>query len=124
MKPGAEGSAARLRGLLADALELVQVRIELLTVETREGVSQLIALAVQAMLSVVLLSFGLIFFALFCTVLLWDSQRLLALGVFTALFLGVGGVLALLARQRFRRGLGLFRASLDELRRDQERLRS
>jgi len=56
--------------------------------------------------------------------MLWDSQRLLALGIFTTAFLGVGAVLALLAWQRLRRGLRLFRASIQELRADRERLRS
>lgn len=124
MKPAADSSAARVRALLADLLELIQVRLELISIEAREDVAQLAAMVVQGALGVVLLGFGLIFLALFCTVLLWDSQRLLVLGICTALFVGGGLVLALLARQRMLRGLRLFRASLDELRRDQERLRS
>ena len=66
----------------------------------------------------------LIFLALFLTVLLWDAQRLLALGIFTALFLGGGGVLALVVRHQLQRGLRLIAATRDELQRDQERLRT
>ncbi|HMN20282.1 MAG TPA: phage holin family protein [Ottowia sp.] len=124
MKPAAEGSAARLRGLLADLLELVQVRLELLAIEAREDIARLATLALQGVLAAVLLGFGLVFLAVFCTVLLWDSERLLVLGVFTALFLGGGTVLALLVWRGLQRGVRLFRSSVDELRRDQERLRS
>ncbi|HNI86044.1 MAG TPA: phage holin family protein, partial [Ottowia sp.] len=82
MTPPAQdaGTAARLRALLADVVELVQVRLELFTVEAREELARLARMAVLGALAVVLLSFGLIFLALFLTVLLWDSQRLLALG--------------------------------------------
>ncbi|MBS0500559.1 MAG: phage holin family protein [Burkholderiaceae bacterium] len=124
MSAGTEGTLARVRQLLADAVELVQVRLELLSLEAREDIGQLLALGLQAALAVVLLSFGLIFLALFLTVLLWDSQRLLALGIFTTAFLGGGAVLALLAWQRLRRGLRLFRSSIQELQADRERLRS
>lgn len=124
MSEGKDGAARRVRGLLADVAELAQVRLELLTVEAREDLAQLAAIAAQALLALVLASFGLIFLALLATVALWDTQRLLALGVATAVFLGGALALGLLARRRLRHGLRLFRGSLDELRRDQEKLRS
>ena len=124
MSAGTEGTLARVRQLLADAVELVQVRLELLSLEAREDIGQLLALGLQAALAVVLLSFGLIFLALFLTVLLWDSQRLLALGIFTTTFLGGGGVLGLLGWLRLGRGLRMFRPSVQELQADRERLRS
>ena len=117
-------TAARLRALLADVIELAQVRLELFTVEAREELARLAGMAAMGVLAVVLLSFGLSFLALFLTVLLWDAQRLLALGIFTALFLGGGGVLALVVRHQLQRGLRLFAATRDELQRDQERLRT
>ena len=120
---GVESTATRLRQLLADAAELVQVRLELLSLEAREDIGQLLTLGVQAALAVVLLSFGLIFLALFLTVMLWDSQRLLALGIFTTLFLGGGAGLVLWVRQQARHGLRMFAATRDELLRDQQRLR-
>ena len=58
------------------------------------------------------------------TVDLDQLDRLLALGVFTALFLVGGGVTAAMAWARTRQGLRLFSATLNELRRDQERLRT
>lgn len=119
-----EGTAARVRQLGADLLEVLRVRLELLSVEAREDIAQLSALVVQGAFAIVLISFGLIFLAIFMTVWLWDTQRLLALGVFTLLFLGGGLTLGILAVRRVHRGLRLFRASIDELRRDAEQLRS
>ena len=116
-------TADRVRGLLADVIELAQVRFELFTVEAREELARLASMAVMGALAVVFASFGLIFLAIFLTVLLWDSHRLLALGVFTALFLGGGGVLALLVWRKAKEGSRMFGASRDEMRRDQERLR-
>ncbi|MBK6869353.1 MAG: phage holin family protein [Burkholderiales bacterium] len=117
-------TAGRLRGLFADVIELAQVRLELFTVEARVELSRLTWLAALGALAVVFVSFGLIFLAIFLTVLVWDTHRLVALGIFTTLFLGGGLVLALLAWQRARQGARMFAASRDELRRDQERLRA
>ena len=69
-------------------------------------------------------SFGLIFLAIFLTVLLWDTHRLLALGIFTSLFLGGGLVLALLAWNKAKQGFRMFGATRSELQRDQDRLRT
>ena len=96
--PSSDAStAARVRGLLADVIELAQVRFELFTVEAREELARLAGMAVMGALAVVFVSFGLIFLAIFLTVLLWDTHRLLALGIFTSLFLG-GGLCCALSR--------------------------
>ncbi len=117
-------TSARVRGLLADVVELAQVRLELIAIEARQELSRLTGMAVLAALAVVFVSFGLIFLAIFLTVLLWDTQRLLVLGIFSAVFLGGALVLALLAWRRAGQGAAMFAATRDELRRDQERLRS
>ncbi len=124
--PSAEQStAARVRGLFADVIELAQVRFELFTVEARQELSRLTHLLVYGALAVVMLSFGLIFVALFLTLLFWDTQhRLLALGVFTTIFVGGGVLLALMAWQKAKLGFAMFSATRDELRHDQERMRS
>ena len=116
-------SERRVRGWLANVLELAEVRLELLTIEARIGLQRLILVCVVGVLGAVMAAFGVIFLALLITVWLWDSHPLLALGVFTALFLG-GGIVALLTAQGKLRGLvEMFGATRDELRRDQQRLR-
>ena len=117
-------TSSRVRGLLADVLELAQVRFEVHTIEARQEVLRLGQMAVFGAFAVTFLSFGLIFLAIFLTVLFWDSHRLVALGIFTALFLGGGIAFSVVAWARFKEGSSMFSATRDELQRDQERLRS
>ena len=53
----------------------------------------------------------------------WDSHRLLALGVFTAVFLVVGLLAALAAVRLGRQGSRLFAASIAELAQDRDMIR-
>lgn len=118
------GLAASLRGLFDNGLALVQTRLELLSVEAQEEKAYLFSLLGFGAAAFVLLSFGLMFFAVLVTVLLWDSQRLLALGAFTAVFL-TGGVVALgVALRLARRPPKLFAASIAELVQDRAALQS
>lgn len=118
------GLARRLRLLLADVLELADVRLQLLALEAGEAGTRLLAVLLSALLAVAFLCFGLLFLAAFLTVLLWDTHRLLALGIFTTLFLGGGAGLAWLAVARARAIGPLLAATRHELARDCERLRS
>lgn len=123
MADTASTTAARLRRLLADALELARLRLELFGVEAREDVSRLVALMVQAVLAAILLGFGLIFLALLLTLVFWDTHRVLAVGLATAAFWLVGLLLVLRVREHLRQGLRLFSSTLDELRRDEQEFR-
>jgi uncharacterized membrane protein YqjE len=114
---------ARARGWVANILELAEVRLELLTIEARIGLQRLILVCVYGVLGAVLTAFGIIFLALLITVALWSTHPLLALGVFTTLFLGGGIVLMLLARGSLRGLVQMFGITREELRRDQQRLR-
>lgn len=113
----------RVRGWLANILELAEVRLELLTIEARIGLQSLILVCVFGVLGAVLAAFGIIFLALLITVWLWSTHALLALAVFTVLFLGGGVVLMLLARGKLRGLVEMFGVTREELRRDQQRLR-
>jgi uncharacterized membrane protein YqjE len=68
--------------------------------------------------AVLLAVVGATFFAVFLTVLLWDSQRLLALGIFSALFLGAASLAIFMTLRLARQGSQLFAGSLTELRHD------
>lgn len=118
-----EGTSQRVRRLLADTLELARLRLELFGVEAREDLGTLVALGMQALVAAILLGFGLVFLAVLATLLLWDTHRVLAVGVATAVFWIAGIVLLLNVRYQLRQGLRLFSSTLDELRRDQEELR-
>jgi uncharacterized membrane protein YqjE len=112
------GLFASLRGLAATGLALLQTRLELLAVEVQEEKTRALSLAAYSVAAVILLSAGVVFLAVLVTVLLWDGNRLLALGVFSTLFLGGGFICLLAARRLARTPSSLFVGSLAELVKD------
>lgn len=120
--PGGSGLGARLRGLGATVLAILQTRIELLATEVQEEKVRLGGLLAWAAVAFFFLGFGAVLLALFLTVLLWDTHRLLALGVFTSLFLFIGIVAAVIVARLSRQGSRLFSASIAELAQDREAL--
>lgn len=116
------GLFSSLRSLAGNGIGLLRTRLELLSVEVREEKVRLLSLLAYGAAAFVLLSFGLLFLAVFVTVLLWESHRLLALGAFAAVFV-VGGLAAFAAMLAIARTPSkLFAASLAELARDREAL--
>lgn len=120
---GQEGILRSARGLLATAIAIAQNRLELLATELQEERERLLGLAGFAAAAMIFLSLGIIFLAVFLTVLFWDSHRLLVLGIFSALFFGAGLFALAVVRQHLRRPAPLFAASLGELARDRAALR-
>jgi uncharacterized membrane protein YqjE len=107
------------KGLLGTGVTLLHNRLELLGVELAEERARLFSMLAYGGAAFLCLAAGLIFLAVFLTVLMWDSNRLLALG---GLFRAVprrrrcqpaGGDMGLA-----RSGSKLFSASLAELRKD------
>ena len=124
--PGGEASRAglfaSLKGLFGTSLALVQNRLQLLGVELAEERLRLLSLVTYGAAAFICLSAGLVFLAIFLTVLFWESHRLLALGVFSALFLGAGIATLLMAMSYAKAGSTLFKGSLAELAKDREAL--
>lgn len=120
--PVSHGLFASTRGLLATCVSLLQNRLELFGVELAEERARLLSMLAYGGAAFLCVAAGLIFLAIFLTVMFWDSNRLLALGVFSALFLGAGLASLVLAVSLARSGSKLFSASLAELRKDRESL--
>lgn len=116
-------SEAGVRSWLANLIEFVEVRFELFTVEARLELQRLVLLGVYGIAGALFVAFGIVFLALFITVALWHTHALLALGVFTALFLGGGVGLIFMAHGKLRELLRMFSGTRAELQRDQQRLR-
>ncbi len=120
--PVPHGLFASTKGLLTTCVSLLHNRFELFSVELAEEKSRLISLLAYGGAAFLCIAAGLIFLAIFFTVMLWDNNRLLALGIFSALFLGAGLASLVLAMNLARSGSKLFSASLAELRKDRESL--
>jgi uncharacterized membrane protein YqjE len=118
-----ERLAVSLKGFFSSLIELVHVRLELITVEARDEALRLTELLVYGALAIAFLTFGIAFVAVLLTVLLWDTHRLLALTLFSTLFITLGVLAAVVARARMAEGTRLFASSLDELKRDRDSLR-
>ena len=123
MAPAAGSLGSRLRNVVAGALGILQTRLELFATELQEEKLRLGSLLGYAAAAFFFLGFGAVMLALFLTVLLWDSHRLLALTLFSTLFITLGVLAAVVARARMAEGTRLFASSLDELKRDRDSLR-
>lgn len=121
-KPRSRGLYSSLRGLVAGGVALLRTRLELLATELQEEKARVLILLAYGAAALILLAVGAVFLAVFFTVLLWDSHRLLALGVFAALFLAAGALAAALALRLARTESRLFAASLAELGEDRAEL--
>ncbi len=120
--PGHRRLFASAKGLLGTGVTLLHNRLELLGVELAEERVRLLSLLAYGGAACLSLAAGLVFLAVFLTVLMWDSNRLLALGVFSALFLAAGIASLMLTMSLARSGSKLFSASLAELRKDSDTL--
>ena len=112
-----------LRQLLHTALELAQVRLELLVADLQLEKLRLVDVALRALLGLLLLGLGLLLLIGFLLMLLWDGYRLPALGVLTLLCIGGGLLLLQAAKRRLREGDELFAATRAEFERDRAALR-
>lgn len=113
-----------LRGLADSGLATVQTRLELFAVELKEEKLRAAGFLFDTVLAALFIGFGVVFLLAFLTVLFWDSQRLLALGLATAGLLAAGIWAATRAATRMRSGSRLFASSLAELAQDRDALRS
>jgi uncharacterized membrane protein YqjE len=112
-----------LRQLLHTALELAQVRLELLVADLQLEKMRLVEVALRALLGLLLLGLGLLLLIGFLLLLLWEGYRLPALGTLTVLCLAGGALLLQAAKRRLREGDELLAATRAEFERDRTALR-
>lgn len=118
----ATGLFASLRNFAATLAGIAQTRLELLANEVEEEKLRLGQMLLFGSIALFCLAIGSVFLAIFVTVLLWDSYRLLALGGLAVLFFSVGGAAIVMFRVRAATGSRLFSASLAELGKDRQQL--
>ena len=112
-----------LRGLADSGLGTLQTRLELFAVELKEEKLRAGSFLFETVLAALFVGFGIVFLAVFLTVLLWDEPRLLVLGITTTGLFVAGVWFASPAPARLRSGSRLFAPSLAELAQDREALR-
>lgn len=123
MSNASPGLLASLRGFAATSVALLRTRLELLKVEAQEEVGRVRGMLLWSIVAALCGVAGAVSLAVFLTVLLWDSHRLLVLGIASALFLAAAALAIATALRLSRQGSQLFAASLAELRQDEAALK-
>ena len=111
-----------LRVLAATLLAIAHTRLELLSNELEEQWEWLTSILVWALVALFCAGIGVALATLFVVVALWDSHRLLALGVLAILFLIGAAISWLVVRRKAMVKPRLFAASLAELSKDHKEL--
>jgi len=132
MAPGDEGAPvpaqaqtllSGVKGWMHDGLELLRVRLELVGLEAAHHARSVAEMVAWAVAGVFFLCLGLGFVAILLTVLLWDSHRTLVLGLFSAVFLTLGGVAFWVLHRKFHETRRWFEATAQELANDVRQLK-
>lgn len=118
----AGGLLVSLRRLLANLLEVVQTRVEIVATEFEEERERLRELVVYGFLTLFFFGFGLALLTLFLILAFWDSHRLFVVGGFALAYLAAGVVALAVLRGKSRSRPRLFAATVSELKKDREQL--
>ncbi|HEY9099342.1 MAG TPA: phage holin family protein [Thiobacillus sp.] len=119
-----EGLFESLKTLSVSLVSIVHTRLELLSTDVAEEREQLTSFLVLGLVALGCLGVGVVLLAMLVVVAFWDTHRLLALSGMTGLFLVAGIGLGWFALHRVRTKPRLFEASLAELAKDRQHLRS
>lgn len=113
-----------LKTLSTSLVGIVHTRLALLSTDIAEEREHLITRLQLILAAGFCLGMGVLLLALLIVVAFWDTHRLLALGGLTGFFLTAGAGVAWLAMHKARTRPRLFEASLAELSKDRQHLRS
>jgi uncharacterized membrane protein YqjE len=121
---GSDGLWHALKALLAALSAALHTRLDLFATELEEERERLKQTLVLTLMLFFGLGLGLILLTIFLVALFWERGWILAIGGLAGLYLCVGIVAALKLRSRILARPGLFPATLGELAKDRDRLRS
>jgi uncharacterized membrane protein YqjE len=119
-----DGLWRALKALLAALSAALHTRLDLFATELEEERDRLKHTLVLTLLLFFGLGLGFILLTIFLVALFWERGWLAALGALAAVYLAVGIVAAFKLRSRMLSRPGLFPATLGELAKDRDRLRS
>ena len=123
-QPGKPGLLASVRQLGSTFAAILHTRLELFTKEFERERIRVMRLLLIGAVGLFFFFLGILTLTLFIVVLFWDSQRLVAIGFLTAVYLGIAVGLGLYAKGEAGRSARPFASTLSQFKRDRERLRS
>ncbi len=124
MTVAGSGLMASVKRLTGSLIAILSTRLELLANELQEERVRLTQMLLFALIALFCLGTGLMLLNAFVVVLFWDDHRLLALGLLSLVYLIAGAAVAMVVRAKVQTGSKLFAASLAELDKDRQALRS
>ncbi len=113
------GSARELARTL---LGFAETRARLAASELEEQALRFIEIALWTACALFCFGLAIVFASVIVVLVLWDASRVLAAALLVALYLGAGAAGALVARARWRERPKFLGATLEELRKDRERV--
>ena len=122
VEAGREGLFSALKNLVATLLAIGKTRAELLVTELEEEKFRLMSLWAKAIGAAFLLALGVVMLVCCIALAFWE-QRVIVFGIFAALFVGGGLVLASSLKRQASQPSKMFKASLSELEADMAQLR-
>jgi uncharacterized membrane protein YqjE len=120
--PAGAGLLDSLRTLAVTMIEVVHTRVDIVATEFEEERERLRELVLYGLMALFFAGFGFLLLTLFLIVLFWDTHRLIAVGGFTVLYLGLSAFAAATLKRRLKTRPRLFATTLAELSKDRERL--
>ena len=118
---GPTGLFASIKALLATAVSLLAVRLELLSADVQEAKLRFLRLLALAVVGIFLLCLGIVVSVFLVAALFWETHRILALCVLAFVLVAAGAGCLAAARSQAA-GHRFLAATLDELERDRRAL--
>jgi uncharacterized membrane protein YqjE len=103
---------------------VLHTRLELFVTELEEERERLKQALILTLLAFFGFSLGIILLTIFVVAIFWQSGWIYAVGVLAAVYLSIGVIAGLLLRNAIAARPALFSATLEELRKDRDRLRA
>mgnify|MGYP001764852231 CR=1 FL=1 len=111
-----------VRELARTLLAFAETRARLAAGELEEQAVRFIEIALWFAFTLLFVGAALVFLSILVVLAFWDANRVLAAGLLALLYLGAGGASALVLRARLRERPRFLAATLEELRKDRERV--
>ncbi|TMS56822.1 hypothetical protein MW7_017310 [Imbroritus primus] len=113
-----------LRSLLGNVAAMARTRLELASVELAEEKARLMQQAFLGLLGLAFLSLGMIALTALIVILCWDTYRWQVLAGLVALYFGIAAYCLVRVRRQLQDAPAMFEATLAELDKDREALKS
>jgi uncharacterized membrane protein YqjE len=121
---GPRGFFDSLKALLASLVALLETRLDLISTELEEEEERFKEMIALGAIALFCAGLGILFLTLLIVVVFWDTHRFYVLGGFAFLYLGLGLIAGLILRKKALSKPRLFSATLSELAKDREQLKS